>query len=53
VAVAGSFAGALRTAVLQGRHQMVLYLVQDKNVQDMLEPEDLEHILHLAVRHTR
>jgi hypothetical protein len=49
---AGSFAGALRTAVLQGRRQMVYHMIQHEAVQAM-EPGIMAGILGSAIYHRR
>lgn len=49
---AGSFAGALRTAVLQGRRQMVYHMTQNDDVQTM-EPGIIAGILGTAIYHRR
>lgn len=49
---AGSFAGALRTAVLQGRRQMVYHMSQHEEVQAM-EPTIMAGILGTAIYHRR
>lgn len=49
---AGSFAGALRTAVLQGRRQMVYHMTQNDDVQTM-EPGIMAGILGTAIYHRR
>lgn len=49
---AGSFAGALRTAVLQGRRQMVYHMSQHEAVQTM-EPGIMAGILGTAIYHRR
>jgi hypothetical protein len=49
---AGSFAGALRTAVLQGRRQMVYHMIQNEDVQSM-EPSIMSGILGTAIYHRR
>ena len=49
---AGSFAGALRTAVLQGRRQMVYHMIQHEAVQTM-EPGIMAGILGTAIYHRR
>ncbi len=48
----GSFAGALRTAVLQGRRQMVYHMSQHEAVQTM-EPAMMAGILGTAIYHRR
>jgi hypothetical protein len=52
LAPAGSFAGALRTAVLQGRRQMVFYMVQNEDLQ-VMEPGIMAGILGTAIYHRR
>jgi hypothetical protein len=49
---AGSFAGALRSAVLQGRRQMVYHMTQNDDVQTM-EPGIMAGILGTAIYHRR
>lgn len=49
---AGSFAGALRTAVLQRRRQMVYHMSQHEAVQTM-EPGIMAGILGTAIYHRR
>lgn len=49
---AGSFAGALRTAVLQGRRQMVYHMVANDDVQ-VMEAGIMAGILGTAVYHRR
>lgn len=49
---AGSYAGALRTAVLQGRRQMVFHMVHSDAVQ-AIEPSIMAGILNTAVQHKR
>lgn len=49
---AGSFAGALRTAVLQGRRQMVYHMIQHEALQ-ATEPSIMAGILGTAIYHRR